>query len=207
MRLRIVRPSKNSYAFFKPYGVECKFTKEPGKTTLGNCLKLPPRVYPIGRLDADSEGLLILSDDRRFNQALLNPRAALPKTYLALVEGQPSEEKLEALRRGVRIKIKGKGYYTTLPCRAELTTAPDWLPPRCPPPAMRPGKTYSWLQIVVREGKNRQVRRMTAAIGHPTLRLIRVGVGRLSLEGMKPGELRPLSAREIQQLLFSFADP
>lgn len=185
----------------------CRFSLQEGKTTLGDLLNLPGHVYPVGRLDEDSEGLLLLSSDRRLNMALLHPGHRVAKTYLALVEGRPTEESLEKLRKGLPIKIKGKGWYTTLPCEVAITESPSWLPDRVPPPALRRGRTYSWLRLTLYEGKNRQVRRMTAAIGHPTLRLIRTEIGPLELEGMKPGELRRLRPAEVSALLRSFALP
>lgn len=198
-------PAASTYVYYKPYGVVCRFSPQEGKTTLGDVLKLPRNVYPVGRLDEDSEGLLVLSSDRRLNAALLHPQHQVAKTYLALVEGIPAEESLEKLRQGITIKIKGKGLWTTLPCEAELVAHPIWLPERIPPPALRNGHTYSWLRLTLYEGKNRQVRRMTAAIGHPTLRLVRMGLGPLSLESMKPGELRRLKPAEVNALLRSFA--
>lgn len=199
------KPAPATFIFYKPYGVLCRFSPQEGKTTLGDMLKLPRNVYPVGRLDEDSEGLLILSSDRRLNAALLHPQNRVAKIYMALVEGKPTEQSLEKLRQGVTIKIKGKGLWTTLPCKAELTATLDWLPERNPPPALRKGHSYSWLRITLFEGKNRQVRRMTAAIGHPTLRLVRIGLGPLSLESMKPGELRRLKPAEVNALLRSFA--
>lgn len=185
----------------------CRFSRQEGKTTLGDLLKLPKDVYPVGRLDEDSEGLLLLSSDRRLNAALLDPEHRVAKTYLALVEGVPTEERLEHLRQGVTIKIKGRGWWTTLPCQAEVVAEPEWLPERVPPPAVRKGHHYSWLRLTLYEGKNRQVRKMTAAIGHPTLRLVRTGLGFLKLESMRPGELRQLKADEVNALLRSFARP
>lgn len=202
---RKFKATQATFLFYKPYGVVCRFSPQEGKITLGDLLKLPKDVYPVGRLDEDSEGLLLLSSDRRLNAALLHPRHRVAKTYLALVEGEPTEESLEQLRHGVTIKIKDKGWWTTSPCKAEVVAAPEWLPERVPPPAIRKGHSYSWLRLTLYEGKNRQVRKMTAAIGHPTLRLVRTGLGSLSLESMKPGELRQLNAAEVNALLRSFA--
>ncbi len=168
-------------AFHKPYGVLSQFTLEPGSAwrTLAD-FALPPRVYPIGRLDADSEGLLLLSDERALVDRLLNPTRAHPREYLAQVERIPSREALQTLSAGVTISD-----HRTLPCRIHLLDAEPALPPRNPPIRYRKNVPDAWLSLELVEGKNRQVRRMTAAIGHPTLRLIRVRVGALTLAELK----------------------
>ncbi|BCU77471.1 pseudouridine synthase [Luteolibacter sp. LG18] len=179
-------------AFFKPYGVLTQFTPDqPGQKTLAD-FGFPPRVYPLGRLDMDSEGLLLLSDEAGMNSKLLDPTAAHPRTYLAEVEGIPTAEALATLRRG-GIDLKG---HRTLPCKASLREAAPDLPPRDPPVRFRKSIPTAWLELTLTEGKNRQVRRMTAAVGFPTLRLVRVTIGKLELGGMEPGTWRELDTRE-----------
>ncbi len=187
-------------AFNKPYGVLSQFTPEPGSQwrTLA-AFNLPPRIYPVGRLDADSEGLLLLSDERALIDRLLDPRHAHPREYLAQVERIPSPDSLARLTAG-GIPL---GEHRTLPCRAHLLDTPPDFPQRNPPIRVRKNIPDAWLSLELTEGKNRQVRRMTAAIGHPTLRLVRVRIGSLTLESLafKPGHSRELTATERQQLL------
>lgn len=177
-------------AFHKPYGVLCQFTQDqPGQRTLAD-FGFPPGVYPIGRLDMDSEGLLLLSDEAGFNNRLLDPKTAHPRTYQAQVDGLPTADALAKLRRGGLV-IQG---HRTLPCQAALLDpAPDF-PPRDPPVRFRKEIPTSWIQISLTEGKNRQVRRMTALVGFPTLRLIRVAIGRLDGGEIAHGEWRELDA-------------
>ena len=187
-------------AFNKPYGVLSQFTPEPGSAwrTLAE-FGLPPRIYPVGRLDADSEGLLLLSDERALIDRLLDPRHAHPREYHAQVERIPSPESLARLSAG-GIPL---GEHRTLPCRARLLDTPPDLPPRDPPIRFRKNVPDTWISLELTEGKNRQVRRMTAAIGHPTLRLVRVRIGALTLASLAltPGHSRELTAPERQQLL------
>jgi len=186
-------------AFYKPYDVLSQFTQEhPSHRTLAE-FEFPPRVYPIGRLDRDSEGLILLSDEARWTDRPLNPRRGHPRTYHALVESEVTEEALIRLRRG-GIDLKD---FRTLPCLARRLEAEPAHPPRDPPVRYRKTVPTSWVELTLTEGKNRQVRRMTAAVGFPTLRLIRVGIGGISLTGLKlkPGEWRELDAREQQQVL------
>ena len=174
--------------FNKPYGVLCQFSKDGSdKPTLAQYIKVP-NVYPAGRLDTDSEGLLLLTDDGRLQARIADPKFKQPKTYLVQVEGEPDAAALEALRRGVELK-DGR----TRPTEAE-SIPPPTLWPRDPPVRLRKTVPDSWLRLTIREGKNRQVRRMTAAVGHPTLRLVRWQVGDWSLEGIAPGEWREASA-------------
>jgi 23S rRNA pseudouridine2457 synthase len=188
-------------AFNKPYGVLSQFTPEPGSRwdTLAS-FDFPPRVYPIGRLDADSEGLLLLSDERALVERLLDPRHAHPREYYAQIERIPSAEAIARLTAGVSI-----GDHRTLPCRAHVLDTPPPVPPRVPPIRFRKNVPDTWLSLELTEGKNRQVRRMTAAIGHPTLRLIRVRIGALTLKSLMlaPGRSRELAAAERDQLLSS----
>lgn len=192
--------SRCTIAFFKPFGVLCQFSPKQGKITLSHYLDVPKDVYPVGRLDEDSEGLLIFTNDKRLHTALLRPSSHTVKTYLALVEGVPEERVLKQLQKGVIIKIKNRGPYLTAPCGVEIVTVPDWLPERVPPPVLRHQKQYCWLQLRLTEGKNRQIRRMTAAVGHPTLRLVRTAIGALELKGMAPGQWQALSDSQIRLL-------
>ena len=179
-------------AFHKPYGVLSQFTPEPGSAwrTLAG-FNLPKNVYALGRLDADSEGLLLLSDEPGLNSRLLDPKHAHRREYWVQVEGLPDDTALTQLSRGIRI-----GDYTTLPARARRLDPPPSLPPRDPPIRVRKTIPDSWLALELTEGKNRQVRRMTAAAGHPTLRLVRARIGRLDLGALAPGAWRALNAAE-----------
>jgi 23S rRNA pseudouridine2457 synthase len=187
-------------AFNKPYGVLSQFTPEPGSQwrTLAE-FGLPPRIYPVGRLDADSEGLLLLSDERALIDRLLDPGHAHPREYHAQVERVPSAGAVARLAAGGLTL----GEHRTLPCRARLLDTPPDHPPRHPPIRHRKNVPDAWLSLELIEGKNRQVRRMTAAVGHPTLRLLRVRIGGLSLAALAlaPGSSRELSASERNQLL------
>ncbi|MGQ4660744.1 pseudouridine synthase [Lysobacter sp. F6437] len=172
-------------AFNKPYGVLCQFTdrSEPPRPTLAG-FGLPPGVYAAGRLDHDSEGLLLLTDDGGLAHRLTDPRHKQPKTYWVQVEGTPRPDQLDALRRGVELR-DGR----TRPALAE-SIEPPALWPRDPPVRFRKTVPDAWLQLVIGEGRNRQVRRMTAAVGLPTLRLVRAGIGGQRLDGLAPGEWR-----------------
>ena len=178
-------------AFYKPYGVLSQFTAEGGHGGL-SLFDLPPDVYAAGRLDHDSEGLLLLTNDGRLIKKLLDPLFAHPRSYLAQVDGAVTEQALERLRRG--IELKG---YRTKPCLAEAVPEPAGLPPRNPPIRFRKNIPTSWIRLTLTEGKNRQVRHMTAAVGFPTLRLIRVSIGRLSLTGLQPGQWKNVTKRDI----------
>lgn len=168
----------------KPYGVICQFSSDGSpRPTLADYVKVPG-VYPAGRLDQDSEGLLLLTNDGRLQARIADPRFKMPKTYLVQVEGDPDDAALEPLRKGVRLKDG-----MTLPAAARRIDPPD-LWPRDPPVRFRKTVPDSWISLTIREGKNRQVRRMTAAIGLPTLRLVRWRIGDWSLDGVPPGEWR-----------------
>lgn len=181
-------------AFHKPYGVLCQFTPDqPGQRTLAD-FGFPQGVYPVGRLDMDSEGLLLLSDEAGFNNRLLDPKTAHPRTYLAQVEGVPAQDTLEKLKRG-GIVIKD---HKTLPCSVRLLDAEPDFKARNPPVRFRKSIPTAWLELKLIEGKNRQVRRMTAAVGFPTLRLVRTAVGVLGLQGIQPGDWRPLDAADLR---------
>ncbi len=184
-------------AFYKPYGVLSSFTHEARQTdslkrTL-SAFDLPKGVYAAGRLDYDSEGLLLLTNAGRLIHRLTDPRYKLPKTYYVQVEGIPTAAALEQLRQGV--VIKG---YRTLPCQARQLESAPALPPRDKP--VTPHGPTAWLEIILREGKKRQIRRMTAAVGLPTLRLVRVAIGPITLAGLAPGQWRDLSNAERRAL-------
>ena len=172
-------------AFNKPYGVVSQFTPDgSARLTLAQ-FGFPKRVYPVGRLDADSEGLLLLSDEGELNERLLHPRHGHVREYWAQVERIPAPAALERIQRGLVL-----GDRRTLPCRAWVLEPQPQPPPRTPPIRFRKTVPTCWLGIELVEGKNRQVRRTTAAIGHPTLRLIRVRIGGLTLDGLSPGQWR-----------------
>jgi 23S rRNA pseudouridine2457 synthase len=182
-------------AFHKPYGVLCQFTPDqPGQRTLAE-FGFPPGVYPVGRLDLDSEGLLLLSDEAGFNNRLLDPKAAHPRTYHAQVEGIPTADALRQLAHG-GLAIQG---YKTLPCRVRLLGSEVMVLPRDPPVRYRQAIPTSWLELTLTEGKNRQVRRMTAAVGFPTLRLIRRAIGKLEMDPGH-GQWRQLTSGEIHAI-------
>jgi 23S rRNA pseudouridine2457 synthase len=175
-------------AFNKPFGVVCKFRPEPGRPTLADFIKIPD-VYPAGRLDTDSEGLLLLTDDGGLQARIANPRHKLAKVYWAQVEGIPTGAALNALGKGVDL-----GDFTTKPAEAKLIDEPANLWPRDPPIRYRARIPTAWLELTLREGKNRQVRRMTAKVGFPTLRLVRAGIGELNLAGLAPGTWREVDS-------------
>ena len=177
--------------FHKPYGVLSQFTPEDGARSLAE-FDLPPGVYPAGRLDKDSEGLLLLTDDGPLIEQLLNPRNQKPKTYWALVERLPDDAALQHMRSGLRIED-----YTTLPCQAVLLDPQPEVAPRDPPVRVRKSVQDWWVEITVVEGKNRQVRKMTAAIGHPTLRLVRRSIANLELGDLAPGQWKAIDRADI----------
>jgi 23S rRNA pseudouridine2457 synthase len=181
-------------ALFKPYDVLTQFTDAEGRATLKAFVPIPG-IYPVGRLDRDSEGLLLLTDDGPLAHRLTDPRYEHPRTYLVQVERIPDDEALEKLRRGITLRDG-----PTRPAEVELLTDPPELPERPVPIRFRKNVFTAWLRLTLREGRNRQVRRMTAAVGHPTLRLVRVAIGPISLGGLAPGEWRELSGLECQAL-------
>ena len=171
------------YLFYKPWQVLSQFTDDKGRATLADFIKVPD-IYPAGRLDYDSEGLLLLTGDGELQARITHPEFKLPKTYWVQVEGQITDEALQELSRGVELN-DGK----TRPARARRMDPPS-LPDRAEPVQPRPGKGTSWVEITLIEGRNRQVRRMTAHVGFPTLRLLRWSIGSWSLDRMKPGKLK-----------------
>ena len=176
--------------FNKPYGVICQFSGAGDRPTLADFIKVKD-VYPAGRLDTDSEGLLMLTDDGRLQSRISHPRHKMPKTYLAQVERIPTDDDLECLRSGITLNDG-----PTLPAKARLIPEPENLWPRNPPIRFRKAIPTAWIELTLREGRNRQVRRMTAAIGHATLRLIRWQIGDWTLTGLSPGEWRELSIKK-----------
>ncbi len=168
--------------FNKPFGVICQFSRDGMHPTLADYIAVPD-VYPAGRLDTDSEGLLLLTDDGKLQHRITDPKHKLPKTYWVQVEGVPDEASLQRLRSGVKLND-----FTTQPAIAQLMDEPAGLWQRDPPIRFRKDIPTSWLRLTIREGKNRQVRRMTAAVGFPTLRLIRYAIGGWTLDGIPPGK-------------------
>jgi 23S rRNA pseudouridine2457 synthase len=172
--------------FNKPFQVLSQFSPVVGKQTLADYIDVPG-VYAAGRLDFDSEGLMLLTDDGALQARVSNPRYRQAKIYLAQVEGTPEPREVQALSAGVKLKDG-----PTRPAKVELVDEPDWLWPRDPPIRERKNIPTQWLRLEISEGRNRQVRRMTAAVGHPTLRLVRIGIGDWTLNGLAPGEYRLL---------------
>jgi 23S rRNA pseudouridine2457 synthase len=178
-------------ALFKPFDVLCQFSDGVGRSTLKDFVPIKG-IYPAGRLDRDSEGLVLLTDDGRLAHRLTDPRFEHPKTYLVQVEGFPDPDSLEMLRRGVMLN-DGQ----TRPAQVELLTALPEVPDRSVPIRFRKNVPTAWLRLTIREGRNRQVRRMTAAVGNPTLRLVRVGIGPITLGDLTPGQWREVNDLEL----------
>jgi 23S rRNA pseudouridine2457 synthase len=183
-------------AFNKPYGVLSQFTSDGSPNRALAEFGFPKGVYSIGRLDADSEGLLLLSDEAELNQRLLHPKQAHEREYWVQVERIPTVEALNELQGGVTLQGR-----KTLPCRAWILEPQPEVPPRVPPIRVRKTVPDCWIGMELIEGKNRQVRRMTAAVGHPTLRLLRVRIGRFGLHGLEPGKWKVLSTAERELVL------
>jgi 23S rRNA pseudouridine2457 synthase len=182
--------------FYKPYGVLSQFTEIQGTAhpTLKAFIPIP-EIYPVGRLDRDSEGLLLLTNHGGLQHQLCDPKFEHPRTYWVQVEGIPDPQALQTLRQGVTIRN-----YRTRPAQVSLLADPPSLPPRIPPIRFRKHIPTTWLEMTLQEGRNRQVRRMTAAVGLPTLRLVRVAIAMLRIHDLQPGQWRHLTAAEIQRL-------
>ncbi len=187
------------YLIYKPFGMLSQFSPEGNKPVLADLpVTLPPDVYPVGRLDADSEGLLLFTNDKRLNNRLLNPKFRHLRTYWAQLEGEITNEALHQLAEGVTISVDGKPYQT-LPAQAERLPDEPTLPARNPPIRFRANIPTTWVSLTLYEGKNRQVRKMTAAAGFPTLRLVRWAIENLTADGMRPGDVKALTWDEVKR--------
>lgn len=185
------------YLIYKPFNVLSQFTPEHGNECLIDFISVEKDVYPVGRLDKDSEGLLLLTNDKSLNYKILSPENHISKTYWVQVDGAITKEAIEKLKSGVQINIKKKTYFT-LPAEVEEVHTSILLE-RNPPVRFRKNIPTSWISIKIREGKNRQVRRMTAAVGFPTLRLVRVAIGNLKMTNFESGNIEKLSKEVIQE--------
>jgi 23S rRNA pseudouridine2457 synthase len=186
------------FIIYKPFGVLTQFTGEG--PTLASLGAFPREVYPVGRLDKDSEGLLLITDDKWLNHHLLNPRFGHQRTYYAQVEGIPTPEALKQLRDGVTINVDGKDYFTK-PALAKISDPAPSLPERNPPIRYRASIPDTWIELTLIEGKNRQVRKMTAAVGFPTLRLVRFSMEKINIAGMQAGEILELDEKTVYHQL------
>ena len=189
------------FLIYKPYQVLSQFSPQEGKQTLANFFAVPKDVYPVGRLDHDSEGLLLLTNDTLLNNRLLNPKFAHEREYWVQVDGAINQLAIDQLQKGVAINIDGK-LYQTKPCKVSLFENDPILPERNPPIRFRKEIPAPWISMILTEGKNRQVRKMTAQAGFPTLRLVRYRIEELVLGKLQPGEMIPLTQTEIYQKLF-----
>ncbi|MFA7419185.1 MAG: pseudouridine synthase [Melioribacteraceae bacterium] len=193
-----MKTSSKYFILNKPYGVLTQFTDDDNRPTLSSLFKFSKDVYPVGRLDMDSEGLLLLTNDKSMTDYLLNPKHKHEREYYAQVEGIPTKEALQKLCSGV--VIEGK---LTLPAKAKLIDDPNF-PPRVPPIRERKSIPTNWISLTLIEGRNRQVRKMTAAVGLPTLRLVRVRIENLILDDLKVGKVKEIEGDKIRNLLTSF---
>ncbi len=189
------------FIIYKPYLVLSQFSAVDGKKTLADFFDVPKDVYPVGRLDFDSEGLLLLTNDTALNHRLLDPKFAHEREYWVQVDGAITDEAITTLQKTVSISIDGKPY-NTRSCRAEIFAAAPPAPDRDPPIRFRKEIPAPWIRLILTEGKNRQVRKMTAKVGFPTLRLIRFRIEGLALESMQPGDLVELNQSTVYQQLF-----
>jgi 23S rRNA pseudouridine2457 synthase len=189
------------FIIYKPYQVLSQFTPADGKKCLKDYFKVDRDIYPVGRLDYDSEGLLILTNDKTLNHRLLQPEYAHEREYWVQVEGSIAGYALEQVQEGVEINISGK-MMCTRPARAIIFGSPPAVPERNPPVRFRKNIPSSWISIILTEGKNRQVRKMLAKTGFPVIRLIRCRIGNLRLDDMKPGEMKEISHEIIYDQLF-----
>ena len=191
------------FIIHKPFQVLSQFSPVEGKKTLKDFFKVPEDVYPVGRLDYDSEGLLILTNDKQLNAALLKPAQAHQREYWVQVEGEINNQAIGCLERGVSISVNGKKYLTRK-CTAKIFLSPPEVTERNPPVRFRKTVPDTWISLVLTEGKNRQVRRMTAAVGYPTLRLIRYRIEEVSIQNIAPGEMKEFTKSELYNLLKIF---
>lgn len=190
--------TKQYFLLYKPYGVLSQFCDNRGRKTLKSLATFPNDVYSVGRLDMDSEGLVLLTNDSELNHRLTEPRFEHARTYLVQIEKLPSKGAIEQLCEGVTIRGE-----KTKPAEVRLLDAEPDIPPRTPAIRYRKNIPTAWIEITVREGRNRQIRKMTAAVGHPALRLVRTAIGEISLGALKPGESRRLGEKEVRKLRFS----
>jgi len=190
----------NYFIAYKPFHVLCQFTSEGNKKTLKDFFDVPRNIYPVGRLDYDSEGLLILTNDKKLTEHLLNPAHHHEREYWVQVEGEITQEAMGKLQEGVAINLKGKMYHTKK-CVAKKFFQSPKVSERNPPIRVRKSVPDSWIKLILTEGKNRQVRKMTAAAGFPTLRLIRHRIENISLDDLRPGEMKTVSKQELYNLL------
>lgn len=190
------------FIFYKPFRVLSQFSPEGEKETLAHYFEhLPKNIYPVGRLDYDSEGLLILTDDKQLTHRLLDPKFAHERTYLVQVEGQIDDEAIKQLSQGVMINVEGK-MYKTKPAIAKILEEAPLLPNRNPPIRYRKNIPTSWISLTLIEGKNRQVRKMTAAVNFPTLRLVRYSIGKVTIDDLESGAYRE-GDEQIRQMLLA----
>lgn len=189
------------FIIYKPYLIQSQFSPVDGKQTLADFFDVPKNVYPVGRLDHDSEGLLILTNDKQLNHRLLHPLFQHEREYWVQVDGAITSEAIQQLQNGVAISIDGKKYQT-LPCNVSVFENEPSVPVRNPPIRFRKEIPSPWIRMVLKEGKNRQVRRMTAQVGFPTLRLIRYRIENITMESLQPGDLVSMTRQQIYQQLF-----
>ena len=189
------------FIIYKPYQVLSQFTSSEGKQTLKNYFNVPSDVYPVGRLDYDSEGLLILTNDTTLNHRLLNPKFSHEREYWVQVDGAIHQKAIDDLQAGVTITINNEKYRTQR-CKATRFANTPLVPERNPPVRFRKEIPTSWIKLIITEGKNRQVRKMTAQTGFPTLRLIRYRIAAITIEGLLPGDMREMNKNEIYTRLF-----
>ena len=189
------------FIVYKPYKTLSQFSSALNKNTLADFFSVPKNVYPVGRLDEDSEGLLILTNDKKLNHRLLNPEFEHEREYWVQVEGEITDEAVMQMQQGLQLTIKGKEHQTKLSVVYKFNEAPQ-VPERVPPVRFRTSVDTSWIKIILKEGKNRQVRKMTAAVGFPTLRLIRYRIEKIELNTMQPGTMIELAQKSIYKKLF-----
>ncbi len=189
------------YIIYKPFGMLSQFSSDGDKSVLKDLYNFPKDVYPVGRLDSDSEGLLLLTNDKSLNERLLNPKNKHKRTYLVQVDGEISSEAISLLSKELTISVESKRHKTAPAVAIKLNEEPV-LPSRNPPVRFRKNIPTSWIELTLTEGKNRQVRKMTAAVGFPTLRLVRKSIEKIELGDMQPGDVKEIDAEIIFKLLF-----